>query len=225
VGQQDTVEALFMLETFLKVDMHLTAPIFSGLLKDRGFEISVEKTAGALEMFTSLGFAEKHHTEDDRVFYEPSYPGSHHDHIICSGCGRTTEFNKPDVDQLIEKIACDEDYVHLQHKLIIYGLCHSCRRRRHEGLPLAETKVGEVVMVVDFSGPPELTRRLADLGLRGGTRLKVLGEQSGSIIVLSGCCRLAMGPEMSAAVIVRSVERGGHGSRCKKYTQSASAEQ
>lgn len=209
LGHQNTVEALFMLETFLKMDIHLTAPVFSSLLKDRGHDISVEKASDALELFTSLGFAEKHHMEDDRAFYEPSRPGSHHDHIICSGCGRTVEFNKPDVDHLIESMACEEDYIHLQHKLIIYGLCPLCRRRRHEGLPLAETKIGELVMVVDFSGPLELKRRLGDLGLHRGAILKVLGEQSGSIIVLLGGCRLAMGSEMSTAVMVRSVE-GSH---------------
>lgn len=206
LGHQDPVESLFLLETFLKADIHLTAPIFSRLMKERGQEVSEEKAAGVLELFTSLGLAERHHTEDGRVLYEPNRPGHHHDHIICSGCGRTTEFNQPEVDHLIEKIACEEDFSHLQHKLVIYGLCPECRRRRHEGLPLAETKVGELVTVVGFNGPIDLKHRLGGMGLRRGTRLKVLGEQSGSMIVLFDCSRLALGPEMSQAVIVRAVE-------------------
>lgn len=204
LGHQNTVEPLLMLEVFLSVGEHLTADNFVKLLKSQGHEVSEEKAAGALELFTSLGFAAKNYAEDGRVIYEHNRPGLHHDHIICSGCGRTVEFNRPDVDGLIEKIACDENFCHLDHRLVIYGLCPTCRRRRHEGLPLAETKVGETVVVMDFNGSDESKVRLRDLGLRRGARLKILGEQSGSIIILFDGCRLAMGPEMSAGLLVRA---------------------
>ena len=204
LGHQNTVEPLLMLEAFLSSGEHLTAASFAEKLKERGHEVSEEKAAEALQLFTSLGFAAKNFTEDGRVLYEHTRPGLHHDHIICSGCGRTVEFNRPDVDGLIEKIACDESFYHLDHRLVIYGLCPSCRRRRHDGLPLAETKVGETVVVVDFSGSDDLKIRLRDLGLRRGARLKILGEQSGSIIVLFDGCRLAMGPELASGLVVRA---------------------
>lgn len=220
LGHPEPVESLFMLETFLKADVHITATNFSSLLRDRGHEVAEEKAAGILELFTSLGFAERHHTEDGRVLYEPSRPGHHHDHIICSGCGRTTEFNQPDVDHMIEKIACEENFSHLQHKLVIYGLCPDCRRRRHEGLPLADTRVGEEVVLVGFNGPADSKHRLKDMGLRRGARLKVLGEQSGSIILMFDGCRLAMGPEMAAGVVVRSIvpdHCGPHNLKHRQY--------
>ena len=208
LGYTDPVEPLFMLEAFLSAGTHLTAPEFSKFLKNRGRDISTEKAAGALELFTSLGLADKMPAEDGQILYEHTHPGLHHDHIICSGCGRATEFHRPDVDGLIEKIAGDEDFAHLHHKLTIYGLCPECRRRRHEGLPLAETAVGETVVVVGFSGAEAVERRLGDMGLRRGARLRILGEQSGSMIVLSDGCRLAMGPEMAEGVMVRAVGRG-----------------
>lgn len=208
LGHPDPAEPLLMLETFLSSEEHLTASDFSQALKDREHDLSPEKAARALELFASLGFAEKHFTEDGRILYEHSRPGLHHDHIICSSCGRTTEFHRPDVDNLIEKIACEEDYCHLHHQLVIYGLCPVCRRRRHEGLPLSETKTNEIVVVVAFEGPEELKHRLADLGLRRNARLKILGEQSGSMIVLYDGCRLALGPELAAGVMVRAVGPG-----------------
>lgn len=208
LGHQNPVEPLFMLEAFLSADSHFSAQDFSQLLKSQGREVSVEKAAGALELFTSLGFADKNFTEDGRVLYERNKPGGHHDHIICRGCGRASEFNRPDVDDLIEKIACDEGFCHLSHRLVINGLCPECRKRRLEGLPLAETTVGEQVVVISFTGSEELKKRLADMGLRRGTRLTILGEQSGSIIALLHGCRLAMGAEMAAGIMVRSVGRG-----------------
>lgn len=216
---QDPIAPLFMLEVFLSADEHVTAPAFSQLLKDRGHEIPAEKAAAALELFTSLGFAEKHFAEDGRVLYEHTRPGRHHDHIICGGCGRTTEFNRPDVDSLIEKIACEEEYCHLNHRLVIHGLCPECRRRRADGIPLAETTVGETVVVVGFNGSDELKQRLGDLGVHRGTRLKILGEQSGSVIALMEGCRLAMSSEMSAGIMVRATGHGHCGNRRLKIVR------
>ncbi len=207
LGYANPLEPLFMLEAFLSAGSHLTAPEFSTILQNRGRDFSPEKAAGALELFTALGLAEKMPAEDGRIIYEHTHPGLHHDHLICSGCGRAAEFNRPDVDGLIEKIAGDEGYSHLHHRLTIYGLCPDCRRRRLEGLPLAETTVGETVVVVGFRGSEALRKRLSDLGLRRGSRLRILGVQSGAVIVLLDGGRLALGPEMAENVMVRASGR------------------
>ncbi|UQZ89164.1 hypothetical protein C4J81_08115 [Deltaproteobacteria bacterium Smac51] len=211
LGHQNPEEPMFMLEIFLSSDCHLTAEEFQALMIENGHDISLDRAQVSLEFFTAMGFAERHYTEDGRALYERSGPGSHHDHIICSGCGRNVEFNRPDVDHLIEKIACDEEFCHLHHKLVIYGLCPECRERRAKGLPLSETAVGEVVSVVHLGGNEDMVHRLANLGLHKGTRLKVLGEQGGTMVVLQDNCRLAMGPEMAASVMVRTVGRGRGG--------------
>lgn len=207
LGQRDPVEQLLMLEAFLSSEGHFTPREFSDLLKGRGQDIDSEKAAGILELFTALGFAEKHLAEDGRALYEHKHPGLHHDHLVCSGCGRTAEFHRPDVEGMIEKIACDEHYSHLKHKLVIYGLCPQCRLRRREGLPLSETAAGEEVAVLSFEGPEDVKQRLADLGIRRGSRLKILGEQGGSVIVLSRGCRLALGSEMSSDLLVRAARQ------------------
>ncbi|MDR0881192.1 MAG: transcriptional repressor [Candidatus Adiutrix sp.] len=211
LGYQDPVEPLLMLEAFHAATEHLTPAVFSRLLKDGGHSVSEIRAAGVLDLFSSLGFAERRFAEDGQVWYEPSRPGRHHDHLVCSGCGRTVEFHRPDVDLLIEKIAGDEDFRHLHHQLVIYGLCPECRRRRHDGLPLADTTAGETVEVTGFTLADDLNQRLSDLGLRRGSRLKILGERSGAIIALLDGCRLALGPEISAGVMVRAVgHHSGH---------------
>jgi Fur family ferric uptake transcriptional regulator len=206
LGRPDPGESLFMLEVFLASGEHLSGRAFSQAMKERGLNLSPEQAASALELFRALGLAEKHFDEDGRALYEPNRPGGHHDHIRCGGCGRTTEFNRPEVDSLIEKIAGEEDYQHLHHQLVIRGLCPECRRRRARGLPLADTTAGEAVTVVGFEGSEDTRSRLVDLGLRRGVRLEILGEQAGSVIVSLDGCRLALGPEMAAAIMVRTGE-------------------
>lgn len=207
LGHHNPAAPLYMLEAFLAAGDHVSAEGFSDLLTDAGHETGPEEAARALELFTAMGFAEKHFAVDGHTLYEYTRPGLHHDHIICSGCGRATEFHRPDVDHLIEHIACDEDYRHLNHRLVIYGLCADCRKRREEGIALTEAKPGEMVVVADFTGPEELKRRLGDLGLRRGSALKIVGSQFGAMIVFFGGCRLAIGAEMAASVLVRQSGR------------------
>lgn len=208
LGHQNPEEPMFMLEVFLASQQHVTAEDFQELMAQHGRKISLERAQVSLEFFTAMGFSERHYTGDGRALYERGGPDSHHDHIICSGCGRNLEFNRPEVDRLIEKISCEEEFCHLQHKLVIYGLCPECRKRRAFGLPLSETAVGEVVAVARLEGDEETLRRLSGLGLHRGARLKVLGEQGGAMIVLLDNCRLAMGPELSAKVMVRACGGG-----------------
>ncbi|MDR2947450.1 MAG: transcriptional repressor [Candidatus Adiutrix sp.] len=211
LGYANPMEPLLMLEAFLSSGAHLTVAEFGRVLKKRGFDAAPDKAAGALELFTALGLAEKMPAEDGRIIYEHTHPGLHHDHLICSDCGQAVEFNRPDVDGLIETIAADEGFTHLRHNLTVYGLCPECRRRRRSGLPLSGTAVGESVVVVSFNGSETLKNRLTELGLRRGSRLRILGGQSGSVIVLLDGCRLAMGPEMAEAVIVRALHNAQPG--------------
>ncbi|MDL2260073.1 FeoA domain-containing protein [Deltaproteobacteria bacterium OttesenSCG-928-K17] len=216
LGRNDTLVPLLMLEAFLSSGEHLTAEGFSDYLRQKEIDCTPEKAAEILELFNSAGFALKHHAADGSVLYEHTRPGLHHDHIICSGCGKTAEFNRPDVDGLIATIAHDEDFCHLDHQLVVYALCPECRRRRRAGLPLTEITAGERVVVAAIEGPDDFRRRLADLGFRKGAGLRVLGGQSGSVIVLLDGCRLALGPDMASGIMVRATgheyhHHGGHG--------------
>ncbi len=203
LGHRDPAKPLFMLESFLSAGVHLSAEDFAAVLKGAGRDTSPEEAGQALELFCALGFAQKLFTEDGRPFYEYLRPDLHHDHILCSGCGQTVEFHQPLVDNLIETIACDENFSQLSHRLIIYGLCPECRRRRQEGIPLTEAASGEVLRVLSLTGSEEIKKRLEALGLRRGSALRILGGQTGAVIVMLEGCRLAMGPDLAAAVMVR----------------------
>ncbi|MGL4209226.1 MAG: transcriptional repressor [Candidatus Adiutrix sp.] len=205
IGHKDQDEPLFMLETFLSAEGHLKAINFKNLLAAKGRVIGLERATQILDFFTSLGFAEKHFAGDGQILYERKGPGSHHDHIICTNCGLNQEFHRPDVDCLIEKIAGESGFSHLEHKLFIEGLCPQCRQSRNQSLSLNKAKVGETVSVVQINGLPETARRLNELGIYKNVSLKILGEQSGAMIVIAGESRLVVGPELAEHIMVKEI--------------------
>lgn len=53
--------------------------------------------------------------------------GGHHHHIVCSSCGRVSDFSGCDISDLLAEIAARTGYDIEAHRLEIYGRCDSCR--------------------------------------------------------------------------------------------------
>jgi Fur family ferric uptake transcriptional regulator len=63
--------------------------------------------------------------EDGSIRYGLSQ-GEHHHHLICSACGRVTEFADADIDARIALSAERFQFELAGHSLELYGLCHDC---------------------------------------------------------------------------------------------------
>lgn len=65
--------------------------------------------------------------------YEALLPEEHHDHLICTGCGRIIEFGEEAIEALQERVTRRYDFEMHQHRLDIWGLCSDCVRARDRG--------------------------------------------------------------------------------------------
>jgi Fur family transcriptional regulator, ferric uptake regulator len=50
----------------------------------------------------------------------------HHHHLLCIKCGKTTEFNSPEIEKLAEQIAKKYKYSKTNHTIEISGHCKDC---------------------------------------------------------------------------------------------------
>ena len=53
-------------------------------------------------------------------------PAGHHDHLICSGCGKVIDFTGCDVAGLEKKLSSRTGFVIQEHRLDFYGKCADC---------------------------------------------------------------------------------------------------
>jgi Fur family transcriptional regulator, ferric uptake regulator len=60
--------------------------------------------------------------------YEASRGVPHHEHLICTSCGRVTEFRDERLERMTTLLAEMHDYTRQRHRLVIHGLCGECRR-------------------------------------------------------------------------------------------------
>lgn len=74
----------------------------------------------------------------------------------------------------------------------------------NQAMPLAIAKVGEVVTVVGIRGGWGFQRRLADMGLTPGVKIRVINSQAmGPVLIELRGTRLGLGRGVAQKVMVR----------------------
>ena len=53
----------------------------------------------------------------------------HHHHLICSKCGLTITVEGPAIENWTKKVATENGFSEVSHKVDIFGLCKSCKKK------------------------------------------------------------------------------------------------
>ncbi len=81
-----------------------------------------------LKLLKEAGLAkERRFAEDSQGVFEKEDTARHHDHLICTRCGKIIEFKEPLIEKLQEEVAQKHGFSVEDHKMELYGLCSSCR--------------------------------------------------------------------------------------------------
>lgn len=114
-----------ILSAFLKME-HITAEQMYRLLAKRDPHIGLATIYRTLNLFCEAGLAQARHFGSQTQYDNVSHKG-HHDHLICTGCGKIVEFQNCDIERLQEEVARRNGFTIQTHKLELYGLCATCR--------------------------------------------------------------------------------------------------
>ena len=202
--QVDRVQdRLNIVDTFLDTEDHVTLEELFRLLKDKGYDYEPSFVRQCMSRMVELGFAQREKFEDQPIRYEHRHLGRHHDHMICTKCGKIVEFSNDELEHLQIQIATSHGFHMLQHRMEIYGLCDECLAQRAPLLPLATAKAGEWVEVKEIATGAGGRSRLASMGLRIGDRLEIISNDGhGRLILGHDCSRLAMGRGIAQKILV-----------------------
>ena len=81
-----------------------------------------------MKLLHQSGLADERRFHDGFTRYEPKdADASHHDHLICTGCGKIIEFVNDEIESLQGRVAKDHDFSVTHHRMELYGLCAGCR--------------------------------------------------------------------------------------------------
>ena len=127
-GLKRTSQRDLILDTFLRTEAHLSSEDLYRLVKQGDPSIGQTTVYRTLKLLTEAGLAREVRFGDGVTHYEHHYKHEHHDHMICSKCGRIIEFYSAELEALQDAMAAKHRFQINEHLLRIIGICSECRR-------------------------------------------------------------------------------------------------
>jgi Fur family transcriptional regulator, ferric uptake regulator len=79
-----------------------------------------------IDLLLACNLIRKHQFGKNAAQFERSYEYKQHDHLICTGCGKVTEFCDPRIQTIKSTVGQLLDFSVHHHSLNIYGICSTC---------------------------------------------------------------------------------------------------
>ena len=106
-------------------DKHFSAEDVYKALIEADEDVGLATVYRVLTQFETAGLVMRHHFEGGHSVFELN-SDDHHDHIVCTKCGKVDEFFDEVIEQQQDKIAEKLGFRITDHSLYIYGVCPSC---------------------------------------------------------------------------------------------------
>ena len=128
-GLKATLPRLKFLDIFQKGQQrHMTAEdVFRVLLEERS-DIGLATVYRVLTQFEQAGILLRSNFESGKAVYELN-EGQHHDHFVCTGCGKVEKFYDAEIEKRQNLIAKQKGWVIQDHSMSLYGQFADCAKR------------------------------------------------------------------------------------------------
>ena len=127
-GLKRTSQRDLILDVFLRTEEHLSNEDLYQLVKKEDPTVGQTTVYRTLKLLTEAGLAREVRFGDGRAHYEHNYKHQHHDHMICSECGKIIEFFSAE----LEAMAAKHRFEITQHLLRMIGICYECQVARRQ---------------------------------------------------------------------------------------------
>ena len=124
---KNTSQRMIILKAFLRQNLHLSTEDFYLQLRKKHPGIGYATVHRTLKLFAECGIASERNFGDGQMRFEVCRANEHHDHLVCTACGRIIEFENQKIEQLQLEVAAEHDFLIRDHRLELYGLCCDCR--------------------------------------------------------------------------------------------------
>ena len=122
-----TPQRLAVLEELVRDDGHRECEEIYMALKRKGENVSRATVYRTIDILVKNNLARKLELGDGRARYENKVNIAHHDHLICTLCGKIVEFMDPKIEALQDAVASEHNFTLSRHIHQLFGICNKCQ--------------------------------------------------------------------------------------------------
>lgn len=141
-GLRSTLQREQILDIFLSTERHISAEELYVLVKKHDARIGCTTVYRTMRLFAECGLCGRIDFGDGVARYEHRYNHEHHDHLVCTRCGRLVEVVDPEIERLQGRLFASHGFYPERHRMELYGVCRRCKRLPGKGRRMGPTQTG-----------------------------------------------------------------------------------
>lgn len=118
-----------ILEVLLSCEKHISIELLHEKIQERYPSIGISTLYRTLKLLVDCGLVESHSFKSGKKTYELILNVGHHDHLICTQCETTIEFEHPLIERYQMEICERYNFTLMSHKMDLFGVCKDCRNK------------------------------------------------------------------------------------------------
>ena len=128
-GMKCTPARLSIFKEVYSSSEHFDADEIYFRLRSEKKRVSRATVYRTLDLLVENGFVSKVNVGQSQVHFENTLAQKHHEHLVCTQCGKIIEFNNKLLEEEQNRICKEYGFLPTKHNLIVFGLCDKCQRR------------------------------------------------------------------------------------------------
>lgn len=125
-GLRSTAQRRLVTEVFFQAAGHLSIEDLLERVRSDDPKVGYATVYRTLKLLKECDLAYERNFGDGVSRYEVAVAHEHHDHLICTECGRIEEFEDHAVEKLQDELAARHGFKLQRHKHELYGTCPEC---------------------------------------------------------------------------------------------------
>ncbi|MBN1916375.1 MAG: transcriptional repressor [Verrucomicrobia bacterium] len=128
-GLRCTPQRQAVFEELTRLGGHVSADMLAERFRRRRGRAALSRATvyRTLALLQQCGLVREVLFTESHSHYEAVTSHEHHEHMVCTACGRAIEFDDSDLERVLAKAARAKDFSLISHRIEIYGLCDRCR--------------------------------------------------------------------------------------------------
>ncbi len=128
-GLKATRQRAQIVHAFFAAGRHISAEELHRQIRDTTPGIGLVTVYRTLKLLRAAGLATERTFGGPSARFDPRPADSPHHHLICTACGRITEFEDETLAALARKVKRAQGFTVIEQRLELYGLCRACTVR------------------------------------------------------------------------------------------------